>query len=194
MMPAGRVGTAITTLRRVALRTRFEVRGIRPGKPDAQAKLEKMGLTFSDGYHAALETEDLIALGARLGSVELEFAGFAFEGAGLALTFIDHLSLSRRSRFAEFLAGLGDSHAYMLHVGAGWAYARLPWLRLRISAAIHRLDPMLRWLAVDGFGFHEGYFSWQRVGHQQRIPSVVRGYGRRAFDHGLGRSIWFQSC
>jgi hypothetical protein len=82
----------------------------------------------------------------------------------------------------------------MIHVGAGWAYARLPWLRIRLNHTIGRLDPLLRWLAVDGFGFHEGYFAWARVGLRQQVPGGIKGYARRAFDHGLGRSLWFVNC
>ncbi len=56
---------------------------------------------------------------------------------------------------------------------------------------IAKLDPLLGWLVVDGFGFHEGYFHWRR----QLDPAAVRPplslYGKKAFDQGLGRSLWF---
>jgi len=112
----------------------------------------------------------------------------------MALTLLDELAFRGATRFGALLNGPGQPHAYMLHVGAGWAYARLPWLRWRIPAAIQRLDPLLRWLAVDGFGFHEGYFHWPRVGERQQIPMGLRGYSRRAFDQGLGRVLWFVMC
>jgi hypothetical protein len=54
-----------------------------------------------------------------------------------------------------------------------------------------QLDPLLRWLVVDGYGFHEGYFGWPRYIERQAIPAGVEGYGRRVFDQGLGRSMWF---
>ena len=79
-------------------------------------------------------------------------------------------------------------------LGAGWAYARLPWLRFRPDHAARHFDPLMQWLALDGFGFHEGYFSWARAGESQVIPPGIRGYARRAFDHGLGRSLWFVNC
>jgi len=55
------------------------------------------------------------------------------------------------------------------------------------------LDPLLRWLAVDGFGFHEGYFHSRQSIVNQRVPAGVGSYGRRAFDQGLGRSLWFST-
>jgi hypothetical protein len=112
----------------------------------------------------------------------------------MGLMLLDHLLPSRATRFDRFLAGPGYPHVYMVHVGAGWCYARLPWLRFRVNAAIGSLDPLLRWLAVDGFGFHEGYFAWNRVGERKQVPQGVSGYARRVFDQGLGRSLWFVHC
>jgi hypothetical protein len=174
--------------------TTFRNRGFQPGRPEAQAKLENIGGAFVSGYHAALQSNNTQELILSLNLVDLEFSGFAFEGAAMALTLLDHLTPWHQSRFSGFLAGPGERHAYMLHIGAGWAHARLPWLRYQTNPPAGPLDPLLRWLAVDGFGFHEGYFAWARVGEKQLIPRGIRGYARRCFDHGLGRSVWFVNC
>src|SRR5262249_23209459 len=71
---------------------------------------------------------------------------------------------------------------------------RLPWLRSRPEHAARNFDPLMRWITLDGFGFHEGYFAWAQAGEKQLIPPGIRGYARRCFDHGLGRSLWFGSC
>jgi hypothetical protein len=76
----------------------------------------------------------------------------------------------------------------MMHVGLGWALARL---RRSVTSHLARLDPLLRWLVVDGYGFHEGYFGWPRYVEQRALPARLNGYERRVFDQGLGRSIWF---
>jgi hypothetical protein len=52
-------------------------------------------------------------------------------------------------------------------------------------------DPTLRWLALDGYGFHQGFFHWPQSVEAQEVPRRLRGYARRAFDLGLGRSLWF---
>jgi hypothetical protein len=75
----------------------------------------------------------------------------------------------------------------MVHVGAGWALARLR----RGARAIRGLDPLLRWLALDGYGFHQGYFSPESHIRRGRRPRGFAGYAARAFDQGLGRSLWF---
>jgi hypothetical protein len=130
-------------------------------------------------------------LSTRLHTVDTELRGFAFEGAAMALTLLDHLMPNNRGRFHRFLHGEGAPHSYMLHVGAGWAMARLPWLRWRVNSFISTLDPLARWLALDGYGFHQGYFYWPASVRRQEVPRGIAGYARRAFDQGLGRSLWF---
>jgi hypothetical protein len=153
-------------------------------------RLERIGRTFLHGYHAALEERRPDALALRLdASVEPEQRGFAFEGAAMGLAIGDAFLPRRHHRFPVFLADAGAAHAYMLHVGAGWVVARLGRLA---DGTLAQLDPLLRWLALDGYGFHEGYFHWSRyVAALRPPPAGLRGYARRAFDQGLGRSIWF---
>ena len=159
--------------------------------PAAAERLERIGETFLRGYHTALENRSADAIAATLdGAFPPETRGFAFEGAAMGLVLLDRFRLERRS-FDRFLQGPGSPHLYMLHVGAGWAFARLPWIRRNLAPALQSFDPVLRWLVVDGVGFHEGYFHWAATVRRQRVPFRLSGYTRRAFDQGLGRSLWF---
>ncbi len=169
----------------------FARRGFRAGEAAVRERLELLGSAFLQGYHLAVRVGDPAALGPRLNAVGPEVRGFAFEGAAMGLALLDHLTPWRRNRWQAFLAGPGRPHTYMVHVGAGWALARLPWARHHPERPLARLDPLLRWLTVDGYGFHEGYFHWRRTVERQAIPAGLFGYGRRAFDQGLGRSLWF---
>lgn len=167
----------------------FERRGFRGGTPETRARIEKVGLSFLAGYHAALEEERTDDLERRLREVEPEFRGFAFEGAAMSIALVDTV-LPWRRRWRRFMddAG-GDAHVYMASVGAGWAIARLPF---GMRSILGRLDPLLVWLAFDGYGFHQGFFHWPRsIEGPQEVPRRVEGYGREAFDQGLGRSLWF---
>jgi hypothetical protein len=142
-------------------------------------------------YHTALQDLSTVELGCRLDAATApHFRGFAFEGAAMALTLLDHIGW-RGGRFAGFLSGPGDPHFYMCHVGAGWAVARLPWLSLGIGKTLDRFHPMGRWLVMDGYGFHEGFFHWKNSIERFERPRGLRGYPARAFDQGLGRSLWF---
>ena len=168
--------------------TSFAQRGFRGATPEMRERLEQVGATFLAGYHAALEHESVGGLADALAGVELEWRGFAFEGAAMGLALLDGLSPWRSSRVRRFLEGPGDDHAYMVHVGVGWLWARMPILARRLQG---QLDPMLGWLAFDGWGFHEGFFHWPKYIAGQPAPKRLDGYQRRAFDQGLGRSFWF---
>lgn len=166
-------------------------RGFRCDDPDTRWHLEQVGQTFIRGYNISLEQPDVETLGTRLNEMEPRIRGFAFEGAAMGLAMLDHFSPWTGSRWRRFLFGSGSCHAYMLHVGAGWAAARLPWVRRRLVRHLGAFDPVLRWLVVDGYGFHQGYFYWPRYVEQHTRPTHLSGYAVRAFDQGLGRSLWF---
>jgi len=165
----------------------FATRGFRGGQEGMRERIERIGRTFREGYHAALEGSgpELIP---KLDQIELEFRGFAYEGAAMGLALLDRLTPWRRDRVQGFLRGGGAPHTYMVHVAIGWAIARLPG---GIEKTLSRLDPLLCWLVLDGYGFHEGFFHWPRYLGGQPIPKRVTGYAARVFDQGLGRSLWF---
>lgn len=147
-------------------------------------RLEEIGRTFVRGYHTALESPSSLVL--VLDAEPNEFRGFAYEGAAMGLALLDRITPWRRNRWQTFLAGPGEPHTYMLHVGLGWVFARLPFFSHQ--RIFNSLDPVLRWLAFDGYGFHQGFFN------RPRPSSSIHSYAPRAFDQGLGRSFWFSQC
>lgn len=184
---------ALGALRTLALgispnETRFSRRGFQAATPAVRERLERVGETFVIGYQAALRAGEPEGIGRCLDDVPSELRGFAFEGAAMAFALLDILHPRRRDRLHRFIEADGAPHVYMLHVGAGWALARL---RRPMGPGVEPMDPLLGWLAADGYGFHEGYFAHARAIGEQAIPTRVRGYARRAFDQGLGRSLWF---
>lgn len=169
----------------------FARRGFWADSPAAVAQLERAGASFVDGYHLALHNPGSSSLGVALDRVESQWRGFAFEGAGMALALLDLVTPWNRSRLATFLEGPGEAHVYMVTIGAGWAWARMGPRLARIDTERRRLDPILGWIALDGFGFHEGYFHTERTVVRQTRPDQIGGYGARVFDTGVGRSLWF---
>ncbi len=170
----------------------FERRGWPPTDPAQQANLEKVGTMFLTGFGYGLTGRGITDMESSLEDVEKPFRGFAYEGCGMALAVRDALLPAGRHWVKDFLDGPAKPHVYMAHIGVGWAMARLPSVRWR---AIMPEDEVLRWLALDGYGFHQAYFrTSQYVGkqHQARVPLFQPAeYASRAIDQGIGRAMWF---
>jgi hypothetical protein len=150
---------------------------------------EPVARNLVNGFKTALDDDRFAVLVPRLDAVEEDFRGVAYEGAGMGLMLLDSLGPWKK-RLKAFIAGPGAPYDWLLYIGAGLVLPRVPMHPDRFLA---KLDPFLRWFVMDGYGFYEGFFSGERSVNKHIIPSRVRGYGCRAFDHGLGRSIWFST-
>ncbi len=175
--------------------TRLDVRGFHVKSLETRTLLETIGGTFLDGYGFAAQARTPADAEAPLEAVPTRFRGFAYEGAAMAFAVRDGLLPGGGHNVERFLAGAGAGHVYMAYVGVGWAMARLP--RIRWST-LHSPDPLLRWLVLDGYGFHQAYFRTQRyVGDRYEDASLpwrdvaARDYASRATDQGIGRALWF---
>jgi enediyne biosynthesis protein E3 len=194
--PGFRVNRPLISLRKHMLgisfqEVTFERRGFMDSEREARVRLEQIGRVFLQGYHAALNDEGPEALALQLESIDRELSGFAYEGAAMGLTLLDQLSFRNRERLLTFLNGIGSRHSYMVHVGVGWATARLPWLRRNFDHAVGHLDPLLRWLAADGNGFSDFYFRSRYFLRKPERLNRLQGYSRHAYAQGVGRSLWF---
>jgi hypothetical protein len=177
----------------------FARRGFFPRESMTQQWLEQIARTFLLGYHASLR-HNSNHLPGHLNSFDPALRGFAFEGAAMGLALLDLLA-SRpltKGHWQTFMVGVGAPHHYMGYVGLGWALASLqPLSRLLgrpVEYYLKSLHPVLRWLVLDGYGFHAGYFQWPNSIERCEIPKQFNGYSLRAFDQGLGRSLWFVRC
>ncbi len=162
----------------------------RPGfAPAAWDRFAPVAVNLMEGYHATLEDPRLPTLQKRLDAVEPEFRGFAYEGAGMGLAALDAVA-PWKNRLKAFVDGPGAAHIYPVYVGVGLAYARL---RRTPEANLAGLDPLLGWVTADGYGFHEAFFRRRKYVDQHAVPTRLSHYGRRFFDQGIGRALWFSS-
>ena len=170
----------------------FEKRGWQVRGGEQQANLERVGSVFLEGFGYGLTGRDIADISASLETVSRQFRGFAYEGCTMALAVRDALLPVGRHWVRDFLAGPAAPHIYMAHVGIGWAMARLPSIRWR---AIMPEDEVLRWLALDGYGFHQAYFRTDQFVTRQYQPRIPHwqpaDYASRAVDQGIGRALWF---
>jgi len=170
----------------------FAVRGFTAPDKTRQANIEKVGIKFLEGYEYAMKGLSLADIEASLEQVEPAYRGFSYEGCAMGLAVRDGVRPVGQHWVRDFLASRGANHIYMAYIGVGWAMARLP--KIRWSAITPR-DPLLRWLALDGYGFHQAYFHTQKYvwdHYQGSIPGFNPAwYAQRATDQGIGRALWF---
>ncbi|MDJ0597661.1 MAG: DUF1702 family protein [Crocosphaera sp.] len=196
----------------------FERRKFLATDSKKQQHLETIGKTFLQGYEIAIAFNDPNLVIVQLNKIEEEYRGFAFEGAAMGLALLDRLTPWNKTRISQFLSLEGQNHIYMTYVGIGWLLARLPggvqWYLRKLenrqrnevnfspsasSASSaphtphpsHTPHPLIGWLAIDGYGFHQGYFHWREYIQGILPPKNLSGYSCRVFDQGLGRSLWF---
>lgn len=173
--------------------TRLETRGFHDKGPAGRDVLETVGESFLSGLGAAVETTSPTRTDQRLKALTKRYQGFAYEGAAMGFALLDGLLPGSR-RTDAFLRGPGDPHIYMAYIGIGWAMARLP---RPLWPDTHRLDPVLRWLVYEGYGFHQAYFHTEEHVHRRvRDHRVAKrtgdgAYALRAVDQGMGRALWF---
>lgn len=188
----------LRTLRRRILtpnarETRLARRGFHIKNTESKLQLETVGETFIQGYAYAVEARSAAETEEWLATVPRAYRGFAYEGAGMGATMLDALTGSRR-RLSGLLAGEGRNHDYMIMVGVGWAMARLPRF---MWPDVTAYDPLLRWLILDGYGFHQAYFrtdDYVRSPEREHPFTWAVGfdaYSLRAVDQGIGRALWF---
>ncbi len=163
----------------------FQTRGFPPAGSSKQLILEKVGQTFIGGYNAAVAADKVADVVDYTAGIPPAERGFAVEGAAMGAAVVDALPF-RHSLLPACIAVFKHDFTYLAHVGAGWALARVPWRRRHILAP---LDPLHRWLAFDGLGFHDTYFSHHRILGGWRRRQL--GYAARAYDQGVGRALWF---
>ena len=175
--------------------TKLATRGFHVKSPEARDLLETVGEMFLTGYAYAAEARTPAEAEAGREELPPRWRGFAYEGAGMACAILDATPLASGRKVAGLLAGRGEAQVYLVYVGVGWAMARLPrflWSRM------HTPDPLLRYLALDGYGFHQAYFRTAQYVHGQyqdpHFPWPVEapaGYANRVIDQGIGRAMWF---
>ncbi|MER7756993.1 DUF1702 family protein [Kitasatospora sp. NPDC097643] len=162
----------------------------------AQEDMDKTWLTFEpvartlvDSFYLTLDHPKERDLVPRLDDTPPELRGIAYEGAGMGLMLLDSL-FPYRKRLPAFLHGPGAPYRCLVYIGAGLVLPRVPLAPRRF---LLRQDPFLRWLVIDGYGFYEGFFSWREVVERHTVPRGIDGYAARAFDQGVGRSLWFST-
>ncbi|MGW0193607.1 DUF1702 family protein [Nonomuraea sp. NPDC003201] len=159
-------------------RRRFRLRG-----GASRAVFTDAESAYVFGFNAVMSREI-----EKVEDISAEQRPFGYEGAAAACTVLDLLTLTRGRRLHELLTGPAQHHRHAAYVGAGRGYALL---RLRPLWGARRAHPLLRWLAVDGFGFQWSLARADRMVGERTMPDLLTRAHCAVFDQGLGRLLWY---
>jgi enediyne biosynthesis protein E2 len=196
--------TTLGSLRRLALtpslaKASFAGRGFPAASSEAAEQLEAIPHSVICGFEWGIDARDQWEVERRLGMVDPELRGFAYEGVTMAFTILDAMCPGRGDRTRNLLLGSGQPHIFLAYIGIGFAMAHLPrplWKKVLPDLSGSPYHPTMSWLAVDGYGFDRAYFDTGRWVDEQRQPSPYPWEGSpdyflRAVDQGIGRALWF---
>jgi hypothetical protein len=182
--------TPVRGLRRLLVKDGSEAdlgrRRFRLRQGHSRVVVEGAERSYLFGFNAVLSCET-----GRIDALPFEQRAFAYEGAGAACTVLDLLTLTRGRRLRELLAGPAQHYRHAVHLGAGRGYAQL---RVRPTWGAGRTDPLLRWLALDGFGFQRALAQPDRMIGERTMPDLRTRAHCALFDQGLGRLLWYHDC
>lgn len=163
----------------------FRARGFPPCDADVRDYLEARAHAFVTGAHAFGQHSDQ-PHAALVEAAEPDLRGFAYEGAGMVAAMADLLALGRGRHLQRLLSGEGRNYRHLAHVGAGWGLSVTRWPR---PTALRGIDPLLRWLALDGRGFHRAYFTPQLT--LAALHGLDDSEETQLHAAGVGRALWF---
>ena len=176
--------------------TKLDVRGFNVKDAASQQLLETVGATFLTGYGHAVEARTVAECEQRLEQVPERFRGFAYEGAAMGYAILDGLPFgsSRQRRRSSWPAAAASTPTWPTSAWVG----RWPGCPGSGGRRSRVADPLMRWLVLDGFGFHQAYFATEKYVTRQyqepEFPWPAEGpqwYANHAIDQGIGRAMWF---
>lgn len=162
----------------------FEARGFSTACTANVRHLEQKASAFVVGAHSYANCPRQPHLA--LQETPLAERGFAYEGAAMIATLVDLVMLGRFKAVHTLLSGPGVHYRHLIHVGSGWAYSVLD---IPFPRIIPACDPVLRWLALDGFGFHRHFFD--SAASLEYLRKSRPGHAGRIRTQGAGRALWF---
>ena len=152
---------------------------------------DKMALIqsiFIDSKEKGLSITNHSELNSILLKNDAEFISIAYEAASMGIAINSIKSNNALADWHNFYQIFGLSHATQIHVGLGWALAEL---NLDINSYINELEPHYKYRVVDGFAYYHGKFKRRQAVRMQEIPENLNSFGIRAYNQGLGRSLWY---
>ncbi|MBY0549118.1 MAG: DUF1702 family protein [Candidatus Obscuribacterales bacterium] len=152
-----------------------------------QRRVDEIMRLVMNGYQASLEC-DASKFASQLSGLSPMEQNITLEGAYIALSTSDLSDTGKLQRATELFGCLSNGRIPPLLQGIGGALSHL---RIPFTMQPHETNEAWGWLAMLGYGFHEGYFRWMNTLERMEIPQGISGLAQRAFDQGVGSATWY---
>jgi hypothetical protein len=151
-------------------------------------RMARIRATFEDGLRAADSESEDSKLVKYLDTTDAQFRSVAYEGAAMSRALLD-ISLGTGLHHWLRFGQITRHHSVQVHIGLGWAFSQ----QLSPLTLIHDLPPIAQARVLDGYGYYDGMFRSRASIRTKTIPEVISGNNLRAYDQGLGRSLWYSA-
>lgn len=162
-----------------------------------ESRMENIRTIFQDGKNFAGDCDDIDTLVKHLENLDPpperpfsragEFRSVAYEGASMSLALKD-FSAGNTLQLWNALLNNSQQHAGQVHIGLGWAIAEAKPGDLSFMKTI---NPKLEFRVWDGCGYYDGIFRQRQTIQNQTRQEYVSEKNFRAYDEGVGRSVWY---
>lgn len=150
-------------------------------------KMEYIKTIFQTAQENASMIEDMTELISLLEANEKEFLSVAYEGAAMGLALKDFAINNSYKNWSAFLEP-SKKHSPQVYIGMGWAVAQE---KRDISALEEKLPANMQFRIWDGCGYFDGIFRQRQTIKSQNRLEYIPEKNYKAYDEGLGRSIWY---
>jgi len=161
-----------------------------PSTSKAQENIGRIMAIFRHIQEEIVRAEDLDAIFELLQREDPEYRSIAYEAAAMELAVQDLSDGISLDKWYSLRDKAANEHAVHIHVGLGWALAKL---HKAPTKFIENMQPLLKWRVVDGMGYYFGLFNKRRTQSKHEIPDLLTEDATSPFDQGVGRSIWYTS-
>ncbi len=153
-------------------------------------RIERIKSVFLDTQIFYSMHDNMDALIGYLENTETEFRSIAYESASMAIALKDLKENGRINTWLFYKNGPALAHKAQVHVGLGWAIAKL---NLPFLPVVKKIDTLLYDRVLDGCGYYDGSFRHNQTIINRQLPGYLPEAGISMYDQGVGRSLWYTS-
>ena len=151
-------------------------------------RIERIKSVFLDTQIFYSMHDNIDALIGYLENTKTEFRSIAYESASMAIALKDLKNNEGLNTWLFYKNGPALAHKAQVHVGLGWAIAKL---NLPFLAVVNKIDTSLYYRVADGCGYYDGSFRHKQTTMNQQLPGYLPEAIMSMFDQGVGRSLWY---